>query len=73
MTDEELKLAEEMKAALEALIAEAEAKNLAQGPGRILTAAERNAVLWVTDREDGPKAHRPDFPAGLVPPPGRLH
>jgi hypothetical protein len=60
---------EELKAALEALIAEAQAR----GPGRILTAAERNAVLWVTDREDSPQATRPDCPVGLVPPPGQLH
>lgn len=69
MTDEEMKVSEELKAALEALIAEAQA----MGPGRILTAADRNAVLWVTDREDLPRANRPDCPVGIVPPPGRLH
>lgn len=52
---------DELRAALEALIAEARAA----GPGRVLTTAERSAVLWVTDREEGPEAARREFP--LVP------
>ena len=51
----------ELKAALEALIAEAHAA----GPGRIITTVERNAALWVSDREEGPEAARLEFP--LVP------
>jgi len=51
-------LTDELRAALEALIAEARAK----GPGRILTAAERDAVLWVTDHEEAPASARRDLP-----------
>jgi hypothetical protein len=60
-------LTQELKRALEALIAEAQAK----GPGRIMTAAERDAVLWVTDREEGPR----DLSAfGVAPrPPRTMH
>ncbi|MGU3337127.1 hypothetical protein ACLBXJ_03865 [Methylobacterium mesophilicum] len=35
----------------------------AEGPGRIITTAERDAVLWVTDREEGPRDARLSFPA----------
>ena len=49
---------DELRAALEALIAEARAA----GPGRVLTAAERDAVLWVTDREEAPASVRRDLP-----------
>lgn len=49
---------DDLKAALEALITEAKAK----GPGRVLTTAERDAVLWVTDREEGPEDGRLNFP-----------
>lgn len=48
----------QLKAALESLIAEARAA----GPGRAVTAAERDAVLWVTDREEGPRDGRISFP-----------
>lgn len=51
-------LTDELRAALESLIAEARAA----GPGRILTAAERDAMIWVTDREEAPEAARRDLP-----------
>ena len=51
-------LIEELRTALEALIAEARAA----GPGRVLTAAERNAALWVSDREEAPASARRDLP-----------
>lgn len=47
MTDDEI--GAELRAALEALIAEADANP--SGRGRAMTEAERDALLWVTDRE----------------------
>ncbi len=49
---------DELRAALEVLIAEARAA----GPGRVLTAAERDAIIWVTDREEASEAARRDLP-----------
>lgn len=50
-----------LRLALEDLIAEARAVRA----GRIITTAERDAVLWVTDREEGPRNAQLNFP--LVP------
>jgi hypothetical protein len=47
MTDDEV--GAELRAALEALIVEANANP--SGRGRAMTEAERDALLWVTDRE----------------------
>jgi hypothetical protein len=47
-----------LRLALEDQIAEVRA----EGPGRIITTAERDAVLWVTDREEGPRDGRISFP-----------
>lgn len=49
---------DELRSALEALISEAQAA----GPGRVLTAAERAAIIWVTDRQEAPEAARRDLP-----------
>lgn len=49
---------DELRSALEALISEARAA----GPGRVVTAAERAAIIWVTDRQEAPEAARRDLP-----------
>ena len=59
MTDDELTA--DLRRALESLIAEART----QGLGCVLTEAERDAMLWVGDREDGPPidwGDRPSWP-----------
>lgn len=43
-------LTEALRRDLEALVVEARAK----GPGRVLTEAKSDAMLWVGDREEGP-------------------
>ena len=49
---------DELRSALEALIVEARAA----GSGRVLTAAERAAIIWVTDRQEAPEAARRHVP-----------
>ena len=66
MTDDE-KVGAELKAALEELIAEAEAKSQASGLGRAMTEAERDALLWVGDREEGPPVDWADRPGWRDP------
>lgn len=65
MSDDELKA--ELIAALEELIAEADAKAEANGRGRTMSEAERDALLWVGDREEGPAIDWADRPGWSDP------
>lgn len=51
-------LTDTLRRALEDLMTEARAKE----PGRGMTEADRDAVLWVTDREEGPPVDWSDRP-----------